>query len=63
MLTYCSGCKYHTDNICPKKLIMMKNKEVKGKSRCADCMANTPFSDKIKHKSELKIIVSRFSID
>ena len=64
MLAYCSGCKKHTDNnICPKKLIMMTNKEIKGKSRCADCMANKSFSDKIKHKSELEIIVSQFLIN
>ena len=58
MQTYCSGCKKHTDNICPKELIMMTNKEIKEKSRCADCMANKSFSNKIKHKSELKIILS-----
>ena len=29
MLTYCLGCKKHTDNTCPKKLIMMANKEIK----------------------------------
>ena len=46
-------------NTCPKELIMMTNKEIKGKSRCADCIANKLFSDKIKHKSELKIIVSQ----
>ena len=34
--------------------------EVKGKSGCADCMANKLSSDKIKHKSELEIIVSPF---
>ena len=39
MQTYCSGCKKHTDNICPKKLIKI-SKEIKGKSRCADCMAS-----------------------
>ena len=58
MLTYCSDCKKHTDNICPKKLIMITNKEVKGKSRFTDCMANKSFSNNIKHKSELGIIVS-----
>ena len=48
----------HTDNICPKELIMMTNKEIKEKSRCADCMANKSFSNKIKQKCELKIILS-----
>ena len=41
----------------------MTNKEIKGKSRCADCMVNKSFSDKIKHKSELEIIVFQFLID
>ena len=63
MLTYCSGCKKHTDNICPKKLIMITNKKIKGKSRCANCMADKSFSDKIKHKNELEIIVPQFLID
>ena len=51
MVTYFSGCKKRTNNICPKEIIMMTNKEVKGKSRCAICMANNLFSDKVKHKS------------
>ena len=59
---YCSGCKKHTDNIYPKKLIMA-NKEIKGNSRCADCMTIKSFFDKIKHKSELQIIASQFLID
>ena len=63
MQTYCLRCKKHTDNICPKELIMMTNKEIKGKSRCADGMANKSFPDKIKHKSQLEIIVSQFLID
>ena len=56
MLTYCSGCKKHTDNIWPKKLIIMTNKEIKEKSRYADCMANKSLSDKIKRKSQLRLL-------
>ena len=63
MLTYCSGGKKQINNICPKEPIMMTNKEIKGKWRCATCMANKSFSDKIKHKSKLEIIVSQFLID
>ena len=59
MQTYCSGCKKHTDDICPKKLIKI-SKEIKGKSRCADCMASKSFFDKLKHKSERDIIVPQF---
>ena len=63
MQTYCLGCIKHTNNVCPKDLFMMTNKKLKGKSRGANCMANKSFSDKIKHKSELEIVVSRFLID
>ena len=63
MLTYCSGCKKQTDNIYPKELVLITSKEMKGKSRCAICIANKSFSDKIKRKSDLKIIVSQFLID
>ena len=63
MQTYCSVCIKHADNICPKELIIMANKEIKGKSRCAICMADKSFSDKIKHKSELEIIVSQFLME
>ena len=63
MPIYYSSCKKHTDNIYPRELIMIANKKIEGKSRCADCMANKLFSDKIKHKSELDIIVSQFLID
>ena len=54
MQTFCSGCKKYTDNICPKELIMMTNKEIKGNSIYADCMANKSFPNKIKNQSELK---------
>ena len=63
MSIYYSGCKKHTDTIYPKKLIMITIKEIEGKSRCADCMVNKLFSDKIKRKSELDIIVSQFLIN
>ena len=50
MLTYCFRCKKHTDNIYPKKLIMVTNRGNKGKSRCANCMANNRFPIKIMAK-------------
>ena len=57
----CSRCKKHTDN--PKKLVMLTNKKLKVKSRCADCMAIKSFFDEIKGKDELEIIVPQFLID
>ena len=37
--------------------------EIKEKSRCADCMVNKLFYDKIKYKSERDIIVYQFVIN
>ena len=45
-----------------KKIIMI-TKKIKGKSRCAESMANKLFFDKIGHKSGLEIIMSQFVID
>ena len=65
MQTYYSVCIKHTDPIrrCPTKTSHMTNKKLKGKSRCADCVANKSFSDKIKNKIELEIIMSQFLLD
>ena len=63
METYCSGCKKRTDNICPKMLVIMTNKKLKGKSRCVNWMVNKSYSATIKHKSERDIIVSQVLIN
>ena len=39
MQTYCLGCRRHTGNIGSKK-VMMKNKIIRNKSRCANCNAD-----------------------
>ena len=36
---YCSQCKKHTDEACPKKLIMITNIKIKAVSRCANCLS------------------------
>ena len=56
-MLYCSKCKKHTDSVCPKKLVMMTNINIKGISRCAECLAIKSFSDKITDKYELETIV------
>ena len=38
-------------------------KKIKGKPRCADCMANKSFFDKIGDKRELEITAPQFLID
>ena len=42
---------------------MMTNIKIKGISRCADCLANKSFFDKIKDKDELEVIVSQLVTD
>ena len=55
MQIYCSACKKHTYNACPKQLVMIANKIIKGKSGQANCMTIRLFIDKIKYKDELEI--------
>ena len=51
MQAYCLSCKKHTDNIGSKKVIV-RNKVIRQKSRCANCAAeNSRF---LKHKSKKK---------
>ena len=61
LLTYCSACDKYTDNVSPKILIMMTNIKIKTISKCAGCLTNKLYVDKIKHKNELKVIVSFFN--
>ena len=66
MMTYCSKCEKHTYNICPKKLIMIKNIKIEGISRCANCLVMKSFFDKInkmKVKDELEVIVTQTSYE
>ena len=58
-MLYCSKCKKHTDGVCPKKLVMTTNINIKGLSRCTDCLAIKSFFDKIKDKYQLETIVTQ----
>ena len=42
-------CEKYTDNVSPRKLIMMTNLKIKQISRCADCLASKTFVDITKH--------------
>ena len=55
MSNHCSVCKKHTYNACPKKLVMITNKIIKGKPRCTNSMSIRSFIDKIKDKDGLEI--------
>ena len=51
MQTYCLGCRKHTDNIGPRKVIMT-NKVVRQSFKCANCVAEK--SRFLKPKSNKK---------
>ena len=63
MKIYCARCKKHTNNAYKKKLVMLTNKKLKGKSRRVDCMAIRSLFDKIKDKDEVEVVVSQCLID
>ena len=58
MQIYCSRCKKHTDEACPKKLIMITNIKIKRVSRCSECLPVKSFVDRMKNKDQLKFFVS-----
>ena len=64
MHIYCKNCKKHTDNTFPKKLILISKNKIKGKSKCAICLTERTFIDKIEDKydleSELEIYLQFF---
>ena len=58
MQIYCSRCKKHTDEACPKKLILITNIKIKGVSRCSECLAVKSFVGRMKDKDQLNFFVS-----
>ena len=38
MRIYCKNCKRHTSNTFPKKIVLISNNQIKGKSRCFICL-------------------------
>ena len=60
MQTHYSRCEKRTDNVCPKKLIMMTNVKIKGISRCVNCLTSKTFVAKIKHNHESRVIETQF---
>ena len=49
--TYCLACRKHTNNIASRK-VNMKNKVVRDKSRCGECLSDK--SRFLKQKSNKK---------
>ena len=51
---YCKNCKKHTECTHPKMLVLISNKKAKVKSKCAECLTDTTFFDKIKDEYDLE---------
>ena len=62
-MLYCAKCKKHTDEPCPKNLMMITNNRMKGVSRCGKCLAIKSFFDKITRKDQLENILTQFLFD
>ena len=45
---YCKNCKKHTGNMFPKKIVLISNNKIKGKSKCAIYLTERTFI----HESE-----------
>ena len=63
MPLYGKKCKRHTSNTFPKKLVLISNNEIKGKSRCFICLTKRSFIDEVEYdlESALKIYLQFFT--
>ena len=60
MQTYCDNCKKHIECTHPKILVFISNKKAKVKSKCAECLTDRTFFDKINDEYELEQLVKYF---
>ena len=63
MHLYCKKCKKHTANTFPKKIVLISNNKIKGKSRCFICLTERSFIDGIQYdlESVLEIYLQCFT--
>ena len=63
MHLYCKKCKTHTSNTFPKKLVLISNNKIKGKSRCFICLTEISFLNEVEYdlKSALEIYLALFT--
>ena len=63
MRIYCKKCKRHTSNTFPKKIALISNNKIKGKSRCFVCLTERSFIDEIQYdlESALEIYLQFFT--
>ena len=54
MHMYCENCKKDTGNLFPKKLVLISKNKIKGKSKCAICLAERASIHEIKDKYRLE---------
>ena len=52
MRIYCKKCKRHGSNTFRKKLVLISNDKIKGKSRCFICLIEWTFIDEIQYDLE-----------
>ena len=45
---YCKKCNKHTSNTFPRKLVLISNNKIKGKSTCFICLTEITFIDEIQ---------------
>ena len=53
MRLYCKKCKRHTSNTFPKKLVLVSNNKIKGKSRCFIFLTERSFIDEVQNDLEI----------
>ena len=63
MRVYCKKCKRHTSNTFPKKIVLILNNKIKGKSRCFICLTERSFIDEVRYdlESALEIYLQFFT--
>ena len=54
MHIYCKKCKKHASNTFPKKLVLISKNKIKGISKCAICLTERTFIDKVEDKYDLE---------
>ena len=64
MHIYCKKCKKHKANTFPKKLVLISNTKIKGKSRCFIFLFERSFIDEVEYDLESALeIYLQFFID
>ena len=63
MRIYCKKCKRYTSNTFPKKIALISNNKIKGKSRCFVFLTERSFIDEIQYdlESALEIYLQFFT--